>query len=127
MTVDDPQILAEATAVFHAYEAALLANDTATLDAMFMHTDIVVRYGVAEIQYGIAEIREFRSAQKPFERELSHTLITTYGKDLAVASTLFFRPDFPGQTGRQTQSWIRTPDGWRIAAAHVSMMSGEVR
>jgi hypothetical protein len=125
--VDDPETLAEVTAVFQAYEAALLANDMATLDAMFLHTDAVIRYGVAEVQYGIGEIRDFRAAQKPFERELARTVVTTYGKDLAIASTLFFRPDLPGQTGRQTQTWVRVQVGWRIVAAHVSMMRGEVR
>ena len=122
MMVDDPETLAEISAIFHAYEKALLANDTATLDAMFLHTCTTVRYGVAEVQYGIDEVRAFRSIQHPFERTLSRTLITTYGRDTAIASTLFHRPDFPGQVGRQMQTWIRTPDGWRVAAAHVSMM-----
>jgi hypothetical protein len=123
MTMDDPEALAEISAIFHAYEEALLANDTATLDAMFLHTCATVRYGVAEVQYGIDEVRAFRAVQRPFERTLSRTLITTYGRDTAVASTLFHRPDFPGQVGRQMQTWIRTPDGWKVAAAHVSMMA----
>ncbi len=122
MVVDDPDTLAEISATFHAYEAALLANDTETLDAMFLHTCRTVRYGVAEIQYGIDEVRAFRSVQRPFERTLSRTLITTYGRDTAIASTLFHRPDFPGQVGRQMQTWIRTEHGWKVAAAHVSMM-----
>ncbi len=83
-----------------------------------------MRYGVAEVQYGIDEVRRFRATQKPFERTLSRTLITTYGRDMAIASTLFHRPDFPGQVGRQMQTWVRTPEGWRVAAAHVSMMRG---
>jgi hypothetical protein len=122
MLLDDPQVLAEVTAVFDAYEKALLENDSATLDAMFLHSDRVVRYGVSEVQYGIDDVRRFRSAQKPFERTLSRTLITTYGADMAIASTLFRRPDFPGQVGRQMQTWVRTDAGWRVAAAHVSMM-----
>lgn len=122
MLVDDPDTLAEISAIFHAYETALLANDNETLDAMFLHTCKTVRYGVAEIQYGIDEVRAFRSVQKPFERSLSRTLITTYGHDTAIASTLFHRPDFPGQIGRQMQTWIRTAQGWKVAAAHVSMM-----
>ena len=81
-----------------------------------------MRYGVAEVQYGIDEVRRFRATQKPFDRTLSRTLITTYGRDMAIASTLFHRPDFPGQVGRQMQTWVRTPEGWRVAAAHVSMM-----
>mgnify|MGYP000274211595 CR=1 FL=1 len=125
MTVDEPDVLAEVTAVFHAYEKALLENDADTLDAMFLHSDKTVRYGVAEVQYGIDEVRAFRAAQAPFDRTLSKTLITTYGRDLAIASTLFHRTDFPGQTGRQMQTWVRTDDGWKVAAAHVSMMNSE--
>ena len=121
--VDDPETLAEVTAIFEAYEKALLANDADTLDAMFLTSDTTVRYGVAEVQYGIEEVRAFRAAQKPFDRTLSKTLITTYGSDLAIASTLFHRDDFPGETGRQMQTWIRTDDGWKVAAAHVSMMA----
>jgi hypothetical protein len=123
MVVDDPDVLAEVTAIFDAYEKALLENDAETLDAMFLTSDKTVRYGVAEIQYGIDEVRQFRALQRPFDRTLSRTLITTYGKDVAIASTLFYRGDFPGQTGRQMQTWVRTTDGWKVAAAHVSMMS----
>lgn len=127
MTINDPETLAEATAAFYAYEEALLTNDTERLDAMFVHSDAVVRFGVAEAQYGIDEIRAFRATQKPFTRELLRTVITTYGSDLAITSTLFIRPDFPSQVGRQMQTWFRTPDGWRIAAAHVSMIHGALR
>ena len=122
MIVNDPETLEEATAIFEAYEAALLANDNATLEAMFLPSDQTIRYGVAEVQHGHEEIRAFRKAQAPFERTLSRTVITTYGKDFAIASTLFFRDDFPGEVGRQMQSWVRTADGWKVAAAHVSMM-----
>lgn len=122
MEIDNPEIVAEVTAVFDAYERALLGNDSAVLDAMFMQSATVVRYGVAEVQYGIDEVRRFRAAQKPFERSLSRTVITAYGRDVAIASTLFHRPDFPGEIGRQMQTWLRTADGWRVAAAHVSMM-----
>lgn len=122
MTTDDPETLAEISAIFFAYEKALLENDSATLDAMFLQSCMTVRYGVAEVQYGIDEVRSFRAVQRPFERTLSRTLITTYGRDMAVASTLFHRADFPGQVGRQMQTWIRTTDGWKVAAAHVSMM-----
>ena len=122
MQIDDPEVLAEITAIFHIYEKALLANDTEALDAMFLHADVTVRYGVADLQYGIEEVRRFRAVQKAFDRTLSRTLITTYGRDVAVASTLFMRPDLPGQLGRQMQTWIKTADGWRVAAAHISMM-----
>jgi hypothetical protein len=122
MLIDDPETLAEITAVFEAYEKALLENDSATLDAMFLHSDKAVRYGVAEVQYGIEEVRRFRAVQKPFDRTLSRTIITSYGREMAIASTLFHRPDFPGQVGRQMQTWVRTREGWRVAAAHISMM-----
>lgn len=123
MVVNDPDTLAEAKAAFECYECALLANDNATLLAMFLDSPLTVRYGVAEVQHGFDEIRAFRAAQVPFERRLVRTAITTYGRDLAVASTLFLRPDLPGQLGRQMQTWIRTAEGWRVAAAHVSMMA----
>lgn len=123
MVVNDPEVLAEITAIFHVYERALLANDETALDAMFLPSEETIRYGVADLQYGIDEVRAFRALQRPFERSLSRTLITAYGKDVAIASTLFHRPDFPGQVGRQMQTWIRTGHGWRVAAAHVSMMA----
>lgn len=122
MAVDDPLVHEEMTLAFHIYERALLDNDAAVLDRMFLHAATTVRYGVADIQYGIEEVRRFRAAQQSFDRTLSRTVITTYGRDLAVASTLFQRPDFPGQTGRQTQTWVRSGDGWKVAAAHVSMI-----
>jgi hypothetical protein len=122
MQIDDPETLAEIGAVFHEYETALLENDEALLDAMFLHLNTTVRYGVAEVQYGIDEVRRFRARQQPFNRTLSRTVITTYGRDIAVASTLFHRPDFPDHVGRQTQTWVRMADGWKVAAAHVSMM-----
>lgn len=123
---DDPCTLAEVTAAFHAYEAALLRNDTAALDAMFLPSAQTVRFGVAEVQYGIDAVRAFRAQQAPFERRLSQTVITAFGQDVAVASTLFHRPDFPGQIGRQQQTWVRTGAGWQVAAAHVSMMDEPV-
>ncbi|MCB1463655.1 MAG: oxalurate catabolism protein HpxZ [Nitratireductor sp.] len=122
MIVDDPATLAEVTAIFEAYETALLANDNETLEAMFLDLPETVRYGVAEVQHGHDEIRAFRSTQAPFERTLSKTRITTYGSDFAIASTLFHRDDLPGETGRQMQTWVRTAQGWKVAAAHVSMM-----
>jgi hypothetical protein len=120
--IDDPETLAEVAEVFRDYEAALLRNDSATLDAMFLASDRTVRYGVAEVQYGIDEVRRFRATQARFERQLSKTVITTFGADVGVVSTLFHRVDAPGRMGRQTQTWIRTARGWQVAAAHVSMM-----
>lgn len=125
MKIDDPEVVAEVAAVFDVYEKALLENDSVKLDAMFVHSPEVVRYGVAEVQYGIDEVRRFRAVQEPFERTLSRTVITAYGRDVAVVSTLFHRPDLPGRVGRQMQTWVRTDQGWRVAAAHVSMMEQE--
>lgn len=123
MIINDPTILAEVRDAFDRYEAALLANDGGTLDAMFVAASETVRYGVSEIQYGIDQIRAFRALQKPFTRTLERLVITTYGDAVATASTLFHRPDFPGQVGRQMQTWIKQDGSWRVAAAHVSMMA----
>lgn len=122
MILNDPAVVAEVRDAFERYERALLANDAALLDAMFVHRSDTVRYGVAEVQYGIEDIRAFRAAQRPFTRTLDRLEIVTYGSDVATASTLFYREDFPGQVGRQQQTWLRTPAGWCVAAAHVSMM-----
>lgn len=119
--IDIPAVLAEVKAVFARYEAALLANDTEVLDQMFLTAPTTIRYGVAEVQHGNDELRAFRATQAPFERRLYDTVITTYGNDMAVASTLFQREDAPHQTGRQMQTWLRTSQGWRIVAAHVSV------
>jgi hypothetical protein len=123
MRLNDPTVVAEVAAAFERYERALLANDNETLLGMFLDSDVTVRYGVAEVQHGYDEIIAFRKQQAPFTRDLRELVITTYGNDCATASTLFRRPDLPGQLGRQMQTWIRTGDGWRVAAAHVSMMA----
>lgn len=124
MQIDIPDVLGEVTAVFARYEAAILANDVDTLTELFHDDPRTIRYGAAEILYGAGEIHAFRAARSPvgLARTLSRTVITTYGRDLAVASTLYHRPSLPGQIGRQMQTWARMPQGWRIVAAHVSMM-----
>lgn len=122
MELNRPEIVAEIADVFARYETALLDNDGATLDAMFLHRDDTVRYGVNENQYGIEAIRTWRNLQSPFARELAQTTFVTYGTDCATASTLFYRPDFPGKVGRQMQTWIKLDGQWRVAAAHVSMI-----
>jgi len=124
MDIDLPDVLAEVTQAFARYEAALVANDVATLDAMFHDDPRTLRYGVAENLYGYEAIKAFRAARSPIGlgRSTSQTLITSYGRDLAVASTLFHRPGAPGRVGRQMQTWVRFPDGWRIVAAHVSII-----
>lgn len=124
MEINHPETQAEVEAVFAAYETALLANDNATLLAMFLDNAATVRYGVSEVQHGYGEITAFRKSQVPFTRRLEKTVITTYGRDFATVSTLFLRPDLPGEIGRQMQTWVRTADGWKVAAAHVSMMPG---
>jgi hypothetical protein len=122
MEVDLPEIVAEVTAAFQRYERALMANDVATLDRIFRNDPRTIRYGVGENLYGHAAIAGFRAARSPagLARTLSRTVITTYGRDVGVASTLFHRA--PGKVGRQMQTWVRFADGWHVAAAHVSVI-----
>ena len=124
MEIDLPDVVREVCAAFESYERALVANDVATLDALFRNDPRTIRYGAAESLYGYAEIAAFRSARSPanLARTLSRTVITAYGRDLAVASTLFQRDSAPGKIGRQMQTWARFPEGWRVVAAHVSMI-----
>jgi hypothetical protein len=124
MDIDLPEVGAEVKAEFDRYEKALMTNDVAVLCAIFHDDPRTIRYGGAEILYGFAEIEAFRAARSPvgLARTLSRTVITTYGRDFAVASTLYDRPSFPGKIGRQMQTWVRFPQGWRIVAAHVSMI-----
>jgi hypothetical protein len=124
MLIDVPEVLAEVRAEFDRYEQALVTNDVATLDAMFHDDARTIRYGGGEILYGFQEIAAFRAARSPagLTRLLSRTVITTYGRDFAVAATLFYRESAPGKIGRQMQTWVRFDVGWRIVAAHVSMI-----
>lgn len=124
MDVNIPDVQAELTAVFETYERALTTNDVATLDALFLDSSETIRYGGTENLYGFAEIAAFRSGRSPvgLERTLERTVITTYGRDFGIASTLFRRDSAPGKIGRQMQTWVRTPFGWKVAAAHVSII-----
>jgi Protein of unknown function (DUF3225) len=124
MEIDLPEVVAEVKAAFERYETALVSNDVATLDALFLDDPRTIRYGGAENLHGYAEIRAFRAARSPagLARTLSKTVIGTYGRDYAVASTLFHRPTMPGKVGRQMQTWVRFREGWRIVAAHVSVI-----
>jgi hypothetical protein len=124
MKINDPKTVAEVEAAFRRYETALVTNDIETLGALFWRNPLTIRYGIAEILYGSDEIAAFRAARSPagLVRSLSRTVITTYGDDFATASTLFHRETTPGTTGRQMQSWARMPEGWRIVAAHVSVI-----
>jgi hypothetical protein len=124
MEVDLPDVVAEVTAQFQRYEQALVSNDVAVLDELFKQDSRTLRYGIGENLYGYGEIAAFRAARSPagLMRRTARTVITTYGHDAAVASTLFYRDSAPGKVGRQMQTWIRFPEGWRIAAAHVSII-----
>jgi hypothetical protein len=125
MDIDLPDVLAEVTAAFQRYEAALVSNDVAVLDELFRADRRTIRYGIGENLYGHDEIMAFRAARSPvgLGRKTARTLITTYGRDTAVASTLFYRDSLVGKVGRQMQTWIRFPEGWRIVAAHVSIIA----
>ena len=122
MEIDLPEVVAEVREAFERYEKALVTNDVATLDAIFRTDERTIRYGIAENLYGYDEVAAFRAARPPvgLMRTRSRTVITTYGRDFAVASTLFHRATLPGKVGRQMQSWVRFPDGWHVVAAHVS-------
>lgn len=124
MDIDIAEIRAEVAGAFARYEASLQSNDVATLNALFHCSLETIRYGVAENLYGYDEIAAFRGTRSPagLARELSRTVITTYGRDTAVASTLFRRAAMPGKLGRQMQTWARFPEGWQIVAAHVSLI-----
>jgi len=124
MEIDLPEVVAEVTAAFDAYEKALVTNDVDVLDASFRQDPRTIRYGATENLYGYDEIAAFRAARSPVAlgRTLSKTVITTYGRDFAVASTLYERPSAPGRIGRQMQTWVKFPEGWRVVAAHVSLM-----
>jgi hypothetical protein len=118
-----PNVLAEMQAVFARYEDALVNNRLEVLDELFWSSDHTVRYGAGENLVGIAQIRAFRAGRSPvgLARRLAHTVITTYGTDFATAMTEF-RREGSTKLGRQSQTWVRFPEGWRVVAAHVSLI-----
>ncbi len=124
MAIDLPEVKAEVEAAFAAYEKALVTNDVATLEALFWDDPRTIRYGIGENLYGMDAIRAFRRARSSvgLARVLSRTVITTFGHDSATAMTLFTRESAPKRIGRQSQTWARFPDGWKIVAAHVSVI-----
>jgi hypothetical protein len=124
MEVDLPDVLAEVTEQFARYEKALVSNDVAVLDELFRADGRTLRYGIGENLYGYDAIMAFRAARSPvgLMRKTAKTVITTYGRDAAVASTLFYRDAWTGRVGRQMQTWVRFPEGWKIVAAHVSII-----
>ncbi len=122
--INAPDILEQVTTQFYRYEKALTGNDIAVLDELFWHSSFTVRLGAGENLYGIEQIQAFRAARPSanLDRTLQNTVITTYGDDFAVCSTEFTRKN-SDKIGRQQQSWVRFPEGWRIVAAQVSLMS----
>src|SRR5262249_55552665 len=124
MEMDLPEVVAEVRAAFERYEKALVSNDVATLDELFRDDPRTVRYGVTEVLYGYDEIKSFRAARSPVAlgRKLSRTIITTFGRDFAVASTLYERPTAPGRIGRQTHTCASFPAAWRVVEVDVSLM-----
>jgi len=127
MEVNLPEIVAEVTAAFERYETAFLANDVDVLDALFWDDPLAVRYGAAENLYSYDAIARFRSERSvdDLAREILFAQVTTFGRDLGVTSAEFRRTR-TGIVGRQSQTWVRTPAGWRIVAAHVSQLAAAV-
>ena len=125
--INAPQIVAEVTAAFEEYEKALTGNDVAVLDRLFWNSPHTVRYGATENLHGYDEIKSFRAARSAagLARDLQSTVVTTFGRDFATVSTQFTRKG-SARIGRQSQAWVRMPDGWRIVAAHVSLMDAPV-
>lgn len=121
MKIDDPVLLQEVTTAFHEYERALMADDVAAMDALFHDAPTTNRYGVGEVLYGIEAIREFRKGRggSP-QRRLGTVSITVYGDSFATADAEFFREN-SDRRGRQTQSWVKFADGWKVVSAHVSL------
>ncbi len=123
MEIDIPEVKAEIEAVFARYETALVTNDVPVLDELFWESPTTVRFGAGENLFGADEIAAFRAARSPvgLARTVLRTSITTYGRDFATASITFQRAG-SSKLGRQQQSWVRFPEGWRVVAAHVSLI-----
>jgi hypothetical protein len=123
LDINLPEVVREMTTVFMRYEQALVSNDVAVLDELFWNDPSTIRYGATENLYGYAAIEAFRSARpsQGLAREIFNTVITTYGRDFATANTEFRRTGSQ-RTGRQSQTWMRTPAGWRVVSAHVSLL-----
>jgi len=128
LEINIPEVVAEVTEAFMHYERALVANDVTVLDATFWNNPNTLRFGIAENLYGYEAIASFRSTRPAIDltRHLKNTVIVTYGRDFATANTEFQRIG-SSVTGRQSHVWVRTEDGWRIAAAHVSLMPASLR
>lgn len=123
MLINDPLVMGEVQAAFDAYERALMENDLDALDALFWNSPFTVRFGPGQNLYGFEAIAAFRVARvggSP-QRSVFKTVITTFGTDFATANTEFQREGAP-KPGRQSQSWVRMPEGWRVVSAHISML-----
>jgi Protein of unknown function (DUF3225) len=123
MEVNIPEVVAEVAAAFQRYETAFLCNDVEELDELFWNDPLAVRYGAGENLYSHEAIARFRGSRSTddLEREILFSVVTTFGRDLGVTSAEFRRAR-SGVTGRQSQTWVRTEDGWRIVTAHVSAL-----
>ena len=121
MQINDPQALAEVTALFQQYQDAVLSNDIAVLNALFWNNTLTIRYGTGENLYGHAAIAAFRGTRTAAQhaREETKRVVTTFGRDFATTNIEFIRAN---RIGRQSQAWARLPEGWRIVSAHVSYM-----
>lgn len=124
MQINIPDVLAEVTAAFQRYEAALVANDLPALDDSFWNDPRVIRFALHDNGYGFDAVARARQARDGVDlgRRLSRTVITTFGRDAATANTEFERIE-SGRRGRQSQTWIRTPTGWKVVSAHVSWLT----
>jgi hypothetical protein len=124
MDINLPEVVAEVSAAFERYEHALVHNEVEVLDALFHNSPHTLRYGATENLYGYDAIQEFRASRpsQGLQRERMNIVITTYGRDFATANTEFQRVG-SARTGRQSQTWVRTPEGWRVVAAHVSLLA----
>ena len=123
LAINQPDVVAQVAAAFDRYETALVANDVATLDALFWDSPHALRYGATENLYGYADIAAFRAARPAahLARTVTRVVITTFGTDVATANMEFVRAGST-RSGRQSQTWVRMPGGWRIVAAHVSLL-----
>ena len=121
--INRPDVVAEVAAAFARYEDALVHNKVEVLDELFWDSPHTLRYGATENLYGAREIQAFRAGRSSqgLMRELLRTVITTYGSDFATANCEF-RREGGARTGRQSQTWMRTAQGWRVVAAHVSLL-----
>lgn len=123
LAINRPEVVAEVRAAFDRYEAALVGNDVTVLDELFWHAEATLRYGATENLYGYDAIAAFRAARSPagLARTLTRVVITTFGTDFATAN-MEFRRAGSDRIGRQSHTWVRFPEGWRIVAAHVSLI-----